>query len=84
VSYIILRGRWCDIIVLNVHAPTEDKPDDVKGSFYEELKSVFNKFSKYHVNILLRVFSAKAGTKDLLKTTIGSENLHEISSDSGD
>jgi hypothetical protein len=23
--YIILRGRWCHIIVLNVHAPTEDK-----------------------------------------------------------
>jgi hypothetical protein len=21
-SYIILRGRWCHIIVLNVHAPT--------------------------------------------------------------
>jgi hypothetical protein len=20
-SYIILRGRWCDIIVLNVHGP---------------------------------------------------------------
>jgi hypothetical protein len=25
VSYIILRGRWCYIVVLNVHAPTEDK-----------------------------------------------------------
>jgi hypothetical protein len=24
-SYIILRDRWCHIIVLNVHAPTEDK-----------------------------------------------------------
>jgi hypothetical protein len=24
-SYIILRGRWCNIIVLNAHAPTEDK-----------------------------------------------------------
>jgi hypothetical protein len=24
-SYIILRGRWCDIIALNVHASTEDK-----------------------------------------------------------
>jgi hypothetical protein len=33
VSYIILRGHWCHIIVLNVHAPTEDKTDDVKGSF---------------------------------------------------
>jgi hypothetical protein len=27
--YIILRGRWCHIIVLNIHAPTEDKTDDV-------------------------------------------------------
>jgi exonuclease III len=28
-SYIIQRGRWCNIIVLNVHAPTEDKIDDI-------------------------------------------------------
>jgi hypothetical protein len=27
-SYIILRGTWCDITVLNVHAPKEDKIDD--------------------------------------------------------
>jgi hypothetical protein len=27
ISYIILRGRWCDI-VLNVHAPIGDKTDD--------------------------------------------------------
>jgi hypothetical protein len=32
-SYITLNGRWCDIIVLNVHAPTEDKDDDIKDSF---------------------------------------------------
>jgi hypothetical protein len=40
-QYIILRGRWCHIIVLNVHAPTKDKTDDVKDSFYEELERVF-------------------------------------------
>jgi hypothetical protein len=33
ISYIILNDRWCHIIVLNVHAPTEDKTDDVKDSF---------------------------------------------------
>jgi hypothetical protein len=39
-SFIILRGRWCHIIVLNVHAPTEDKTGDVKDNFYEELECV--------------------------------------------
>jgi hypothetical protein len=33
--YIILRDRWCHVIVLNVYAPTEDKIDDVKDSFYD-------------------------------------------------
>jgi hypothetical protein len=36
ISYVILRGHWFHIIVLNVHAPTEYKTDDVKDSFYEE------------------------------------------------
>jgi hypothetical protein len=43
-SYTILRGRWCNIIVLNVHAPCEDKGDDVKDSFCEGLGRVFDQF----------------------------------------
>jgi hypothetical protein len=31
-SYIILRGYWCHVIVLNVHAPTENKIDNVKDN----------------------------------------------------
>jgi hypothetical protein len=26
--YIVLRGPWCNIIVLNVHTPNEEKSDD--------------------------------------------------------
>ena len=33
VSYIFLRGCWCNIIVLNLHAPSEGKSDDSKVSF---------------------------------------------------
>jgi hypothetical protein len=44
--YIILRGRWFHIIVLNVHAPIEDKTDDVTDRFYEELERIFDKFPK--------------------------------------
>jgi len=41
VSYIVLTGRWCNIIVPNVHAPSEEKSDEAKDSFYEELEQVF-------------------------------------------
>jgi hypothetical protein len=81
-SYIMLRGRWCHIIVLNVHAPTEDKTDDVKDSFYDELERVFDKFPKYHMKILLD-FNAKVGREDIFKLTIGNESLHKISNDNG-
>jgi exonuclease III len=70
-SYIMLRGRWCYIIVLNVHAPIEDKTDDEKVSFYEELERVFDKFPKYHMKILLGDFNAKVGKEDIFKLTIG-------------
>ena len=41
VSCIVLRGRWCNIIVMNVHAKSEVKSDDSKDSFYEDLEQVF-------------------------------------------
>jgi hypothetical protein len=82
-SHIILRGCWCDIIVLNVHAPAEDKIDDMKDRFYEELEYVFDKFRKYHTKSLLIDSSAKVGMEDIFKPTIGNESLHEISNDNG-
>jgi hypothetical protein len=82
-SYIILRGRWCHIIVLNVHAPIGDKTDDVKDSFYEELDCLFDKFSTYHMKILLGDFNAELDGEDIFKPTIENESLHEISNDNG-
>jgi hypothetical protein len=82
-SYIIPRGRWCNIIVLNVHAPTEDKTDDIKDRVYVELEQVLDKFPKYHMKILLGDFNAKVGSEDIFKPTIGNGSLHEISNDTG-
>jgi hypothetical protein len=82
-SYIILRGRWCDIVVLNVHASTEDKIGDIKDWFYEELEHAFDKFPKYHKKILLADFSAKVCGEDIFRATTGNESLHENSDDNG-
>jgi hypothetical protein len=62
-SYITQRSRWSDIIILNVHAPSEDKSDNKKDSFYGEMERVLDQFSKYHMEILLGDFNAKEGMK---------------------
>jgi hypothetical protein len=35
-SYIELRGRWCNIVFLTEHALSEEKDDDSKEGFYEK------------------------------------------------
>jgi hypothetical protein len=68
-SYVILRGRCYKtrIIVLNVHAPTEDKIDATKGSIYVEVEHVFDIFLKHHMKILLGDFNAREGREDIFK-----------------
>jgi endonuclease/exonuclease/phosphatase family metal-dependent hydrolase len=60
---------------------TEDKTDDVKSSFYEELEFMFDKFPKYHMRILLGDFNTKVGMEEIFKWTIGNESLPKISND---
>jgi hypothetical protein len=71
-SYIIVRGCWCDI-VLNVHTPVEDKTDDMKDSFHKELECIFDKFPKFHMK-MLKDFNGKIGKEDIFKPTVGNES----------
>ena len=77
----MLTGRWRNIIVVNVHAPSEEKSDESKDSFYEELEQVFDRFPKYYVKMLLGDFNAKVGRENIFKPTIGQESLHQDSND---
>ena len=77
-SYVVLRGRWCNIIVLNVHLPSQEKGDDSKDSFNEELEKGFDHFPKYHLKIILRVFNAKVERENIFKPTIGNESYIRI------
>jgi hypothetical protein len=43
----------------------------VKGSFYEELECVFDKFPKYRIKIPLGDFNAEVGREGIFKLTIG-------------
>ena len=79
----MLGGPWCNTIVVNVHVPSEEKSENSKDSFYEELEQVFNHFPKYHMKILLGDFNAKVEREKILKPTIGQESLHQDIIDNG-
>jgi hypothetical protein len=55
----------------------------MKDRFHEELECVFDKFPKYHMNMLLGDLNAKLCKENILKPTIGNDRFHEISNDNG-
>jgi hypothetical protein len=81
--HIILRDRLCDIIFLNVHAPTVDNINDIKERFCEELEQVFDKFHKHPMKILLGDFIAEFCKEDIFKSSNRNESLHRISNNNG-
>jgi hypothetical protein len=81
-SYIVLRGHWGNTIVLNAHAPTEEKDDGSEDSFYEELEQVFDDFPKYRMKILKDILMPKWGERILSNRQLGM-CLHQDSNDNG-
>jgi hypothetical protein len=77
----VLIVRWCDIIVRNAGAPTEDKHGDLRESFREVLEQVFDYFHPYDINTMLGYFSAKLKREVIFKLTIGNESIHQGSND---
>ena len=51
-----MRVCWCNVTVLNVHVPSEEKSDDSKDTFYKELEQFFYHFRKYHIKNCIRRF----------------------------
>jgi hypothetical protein len=51
ICFIKIIVCWCDIIVLNVHLPTEDKTNAMKDSFHLEPECVFDKYPKSHMKL---------------------------------
>jgi hypothetical protein len=53
VSYIVMRGYWFNIILLNVHATRKDKSGNSKDSILEQEFSIISVVS--HINSFRRL-----------------------------
>lgn len=73
------------IVVLVVHAPTEDKPDKVKDSFYNKLTNCRNEVPPHSLIIIAGDFNARIGvdSSEANPRVIGRHAYHKISNENG-
>ena len=58
---IRLKGKFHNITVINVHAPTEEKTEEEKDKFYDDLQRTFERVLKHDVVMILGDLNAKTG-----------------------
>ncbi|KAL4142514.1 hypothetical protein QTP88_004958 [Uroleucon formosanum] len=76
-------GKYFDIAVISCYGPTEEKEDEKKDKFYEELEEVYDRLPRHSIKIFLGDFNAKIGRETMYRPTICKESLHEYSNDNG-
>ena len=76
------KGKWFDITVLVVYAPTEDGEDAEKDRLYGQLQDTVDKVQRHDLLIVLGDMNAKIGKEEGFKS-VGGESLHPISNDNG-
>lgn len=84
VCYIRIKGKFRNISMINVHAPTEDKDLEEKVEFYEQLEEYFGRLPKYDVKVLLGDCNAKIGREEIHEPIIGRHSLHRSTNQNGE
>jgi hypothetical protein len=69
----------------NVHAPTNEKPGEIKEVIYNLLDQILCCITSSDIKIIhvLGDFNGKVGKRNLYKPTIGNESLHNETNDNG-
>lgn len=63
-----------------MHAPTEEKDEDEKDTFYDQRERALEAMPKQDMRIMCGDFNAKIGKKENFRPTIGTHSLHDVRS----
>ena len=80
---IHVRGLFFNYSLICVHAPTEEKDDDEKDNFYEDLDQIYEECPKRDVKIIIGDLNAKIGQEETYGPITGKYSLHTLSNDNG-
>ena len=79
-----IKGKFYNVTLINIYAPTEDKEEDIKEHFYEELQRAQDRVPKHDVTTILGDMNAKLGKEKAFSQAVGRHTLHNISNENGE
>jgi exonuclease III len=78
-----LKGKFRNIKLINVHAPTEEKIDE-KDIFYVDLQRTYDKAPQHDIVLILGDLNAKIGREKVYENVTGKHTLHDVSNQNGE
>jgi len=72
-----IKGKYNNITLKNAYAPTEDKTEEIKEQFYDDLQIMVDKVPKSDLTIILGDVNAKLGKEPAYQKLTGEHTLHE-------
>jgi exonuclease III len=77
-----VKGRFNNLNLIYAHAPTEEKNENIKDTFCDDLETTITKCPK-NVKVLLGDFNVRVGSEDKESAVVGKYGLHKESNDNG-
>jgi exonuclease III len=78
-----VKRRFNNLSLICAHATTEEKNEDIKGMFYDDLETTIIKCPKNNFRVLLGDFNAKVGFENQESAVVGKYGLHKERNDNG-
>jgi len=60
-----LKAKWFSCTPINVHAPTNEKTEEIGEEFYNLLEQNINEIARSDIKIILGDFNAKVGNESI-------------------
>jgi exonuclease III len=79
-----VKGKFHNMTLINIYAPTEDKEEEIKEQFYEELQRTQDRIPKHDLINILGDMNAKLGKENVFSQAIGRHTLPNISNENGE
>jgi exonuclease III len=78
------KGKYNNITLINAYAPTEDKTEEVREQFYDDLQSMVDKVPKNDLTIIPGDVNSKLGKEPAYQKLTGKHTLHEETNRNGE